>query len=148
MSNELDDLLDSTLDDLADLPSFTPFHPGAHTCTVTMEAKKVTERSAVEMTFTHVESAELAADQLDQDGNPRVPPVPGDTCNSLFFMDTEFGQGKFKETAAIFAEALDIQGTLRDIIEGVTDVQVMLINGIRIAKDKREYLDVKELGVV
>ena len=46
MSDQLD-ILDKTLDDLADLPSNKAFPPGAHTLKMRLEAKEINKKSTV-----------------------------------------------------------------------------------------------------
>ena len=43
----IDSILDSTLDDLADMPEFKPFPAGAHKCTFDFEAKTINGKPAV-----------------------------------------------------------------------------------------------------
>lgn len=141
MSN-LDSLLDATLDDLADLPSFKPFAPGAHRVTASFGLKEINGVNYVELNFKMVESIEL------EDKTAEMP-KEGDTSNTMFKLGNEFGEGNLKKCAAPFAEALNLS-TLRDVIEQVQDVECIIFTGIRTDKKDpdKKYLQVKELEIV
>lgn len=139
--SELDDLLDVTLDDLEDLPEFKPFAAGAHKVAATFEQKEINKKPAIELSFTLLETMELA-DPSDE------PSKPGDTSNTMFMLDNEYGRGNLKKCATPFGEALGFS-SIREIIEGVKDVECVILTGIRVDKndpDKR-YLQVKEIHV-
>ncbi len=140
--SELDELLDVTLDDLDDLPSFEPYPSGAHRVTASFELKDINGKPAAELKFTLLETLELADPQA-------TAPKPGDTCNTMFMLRNEFGLGNFKKTSAPFAEALGLT-SIRDILEGVKEVECVIITGIRVDKNdtSKRYLQVKELSLV
>ncbi len=141
MSN-LDSLLDSTLDDLADLPSYKPFPSGAHRCLASFAVKDISGRAAFELSFKLLETLEMA--NPDDEASKE-----GDEASTMFIMDNEFAQGEFKKCAAPFAETLGFS-TNREIMEGVQGVECVIITSIRIDKkdpDKR-YMKVKEISVV
>lgn len=99
---DLDALLDGTLDDLADVPSFKPFAAGTHIATLELSPKAIAGKPAVEWKLTHVETLELA--------NPEdVPPNVGDTCSGAFIFigkdgtKNEIAEGQFKEMMAPLA---------------------------------------------
>jgi hypothetical protein len=140
--NNLDSLLDATLDDLADLPSFKPFPVGAHKALASFDTKEINGKAAIELNFKYVEAVELA-DPAEE------APKAGDTSSTMFMLDNEFGQGNFKKCAQPFAEAMGFK-TMREVVEGVKDVECILVSGQR--KDKNDpdkvYLVVKEIGVL
>ncbi len=147
MSDEMDSLLDETLDDLADLPSFKPFVAGAHRVLATLEAKEVSNTLAIELSFKYLAIEELADQNLPEEDQPKE----GDTASTLFFLNNDIGQGKFKIMGGIFAEALGCVGaTKREIIEAVTDIECIIISSITVDKNDPDklYLDLKELQVV
>jgi len=140
--SDLDTLLDATLDDLEDLPEFKPFPGGAHRVLASFEAKTVGIKTAIELSFKLLETMELTNPQDE-------PSKPGDTASTLFFLDNEYGVGNFKRCAKPFAEALAFS-TNREIVEGVKEVECVIITSIK--KDKndpdKKYLNVKEIQVV
>jgi hypothetical protein len=140
--SDLDTLLDSTLDDLEDLPQFAVFPAGASKCLATLSSKDVNKKPAIELSFKMVESIELVDPQA-------TAPKEGDQSSSLFFLDNEFGRGKFKAIAGYFADYVG-STRLRDIVEGVKDVEVILVSAAKVDKhdDTKIYLEVKELQVV
>ena len=140
--SNLDLLLDATLDDLQDLPSFKPFPIGAHRCLATFGTKEINGKAAVTLDFKYIECIELA-DPTDE------APKEGDTSNTMFMLDNEFGQGNLKKCAAPFAAALNLT-SLRDIVEQVQDIEVVVMTGLRTDKNDadKKYLQIKEIDVV
>lgn len=140
--SELDNLLDVTLDDLEDLPSFQPFAPGVHRVLASFEQKEINGKAAIELTFTMVEPMELADPSME-------PPKPGDTSNTMFLLDNEFGRGNLKKCSAPFSSALQLK-TLRDVIEQVKDVECLVVTSIRTDKSDpdKKYLNVKDIQIV
>lgn len=140
--SDLNNLLNVTLDDLADLPSFKPFAPGAHRVLATFGQKEVGGKVAVTLDFKLIETLELADPQDEM-------PKEGDTSNTMFMLDNEFGQGNLKKCATPFGVALNLS-TLRDIVEQVKDVECIIITSVRTDKNEpdKKYLQVKEIDVV
>lgn len=143
--NDLDNLLDATLDDLEDLPEFKPFPAGAHRVTASFEQKEINNKPAIELSFKLIETIELADPNTPEEEQCKEE----DTANTMFLLDNEYGRGNLKKCAAPFGEAMSLS-SLRDIIEQVKDVECVVITGLR--KDKndpdKKYLQVKELQVV
>jgi len=138
----MNDLLDETLDDLEDLPSFEPYPAGAHRVLATFESKEINDNPAIELAFKLMETMELSDPQ-------DAAPKEGSTASTMFMLNNEFGRGNLKKCAMPFGQALNL-GTLRQIVEEVTDVECIILTGIR--KDKndpdKKYLQVKEIQVV
>ena len=143
--SDLDSLLDSTLDDLEDLPSFRPFAAGAHKCTATFEQKEINGKPAIELKFKLIESLEMVDENLEEKDMPKA----GDESNTMFMLDNEFGRGNLKKCATPFAEALNLS-SIRDVVEQVKEVECVIISSIRVDKNDpdKQYLNVKELQVV
>ena len=137
----MSDLLDAKLDDLEDLPEFKPFHPGAHKVLATFAEKTINDKAAVELTLKLVETLELSDTQLK-------PDEPGTECSMAFFLDNEFARGNLKKCATPFGEALGY-GTIREIVEGVKEVECLILTTLR--KDKNDpdrfYLNIKEIQI-
>lgn len=97
---DIDTLLDSTLDDLADIPEFKPFPVGAHRCTINWDIKEINGKKCPELKLTAVETVELS--ETNPEGT--LPLNAGDTTNVLFQLvkkdgtANDIGQGQFKET--------------------------------------------------
>ena len=142
MSN-LDNLLDATLDDLEDLPTYNTYPPGAHKVTATLESKNVSGKDAIELSFKYLEPIELA-------GSDSVSPNAGDESSTLFFLDNEYGRGNLKEALKSFLEFAGEGSTNRQIIEAVTDVECVILTSY--GKNKNDpdkpYLNVKEIQVI
>lgn len=141
--SDIDDLLDSTLDDLADLPSFEPFPPGIHRALVSLEVKKINDSDAIEMKMKGVETIELTNPTSDKSIEQ------GDECNTLFMLGNDIGRGKFKAVAAVFGEAFSLSN-LREIIEQVDNIECLITNSVRKDKDDpdKRYMNIKKVEVV
>lgn len=135
----IDDLLDGTLDDLADAPSFKPFPAGAHICKINWEVKKIGESPAVELKLTHVSTAELA-NEAD------VMPAAGDTTSVAFILKkkdgtkNELGEGQWKEILASLKEG-GLQGSNREVMAASEGMEVLVVTIVR--TDKRDPQDIK-----
>ena len=141
--SDIDNLLDSTLDDLEDLPEFKAFPPGVHKVLISLDLKEVNDKQCVEMEMKALETVELAEPTKD------TVLKEGDSCNILFMLDNEFGRGKLKAVATPLGEALDTS-VLREVIEQAKGVECLVVTSLR--KDKndpdKKYTNVKELQVV
>lgn len=143
MSNDiLANLLDGTLDDIDDLPSFAPFPAGIHNVKASLTVDEIGGKAAIKLDLVMVESVELADAEAEA-------PKAGDSCNTVFFLDNEFGLGNFKRCAKPFQEAFQCAST-GELIEQVTDIDCMVVTSTR--PDKKDparlYLDVKEINIV
>jgi|SRR6267378_1503709 len=153
---DMDDLLDATLDDLADLPEFKPFAVGAHRATIKWALKDINElKGCPELTITHVETVELT--------NPEdTPPKPGDTCSIAYmlkkkdkatnqFVPNEIAQGQFKEVCKVLAAHFGTS-SIRETMDASNGAEVLVVMGIR--TDKRDannlkyYADLKSIQVM
>lgn len=130
MSDLLDSILDSTLDDLADMPEFKPFVAGAHKVVITFKAKEVNKKPGVEIGMKAVETVELA--------NPDDAPLaPGAETSVLFLLrnndgsKNEIAEGKLKEILKSLKEGLGIQGTNREIMEAANGAEVLAVTKIK-----------------
>ena len=142
MSELIEALLDMNLDDLEDLPEFKSFPAGGYKLGVSLKAKTVNDKPAVEMSLKMLEVIELADTSLE-------PPKEGDESSILFFMDNEIGRGKMKEACKPIAVALNTP-KLTELVEQCQDVEVMAILTTRPDKEDKDkiYQGVKELEVI
>jgi hypothetical protein len=142
MSNDIDSLLDGTLDDIADLPEFKAYPPGTHLVLSSMALKDINDSKAVEFSFKYMEASELANSQ-------DAAPKQGDESSTLFMLNNEFGAGNFKRFAEKYAEKFG-PGTNREIIEGWTDLECVIVTTLRQDKNDKDkvYLNVKELEFI
>ena len=140
--SEIDDILDSTLDDLEDLPEFKPFSAGIHRVSVSMDLKDINGKTVPEMTLKGLETLELAT-ATDE------PIKEGDSSSVIFMMDNEYGRGNFKKVVTPLAVALGTS-TNRETIEACKDVECVIITSLRADKNDKDrfYLNIKELNVV
>lgn len=141
MTFNVNDILDATLDDLADLPAFEVPPAGAYHATIlSMESKKINEHPSMEIKFRLNSTLELA--------NSADTPVADGTETSIAYMlDNEFGQGKFKEVVAPIAEHLGVK-SIREVAENVKGLEVMLVTSVRKSKTSdATYLDVKKVQI-
>lgn len=138
----IDELLDTKLDDLDDLPEFKNFPPGAHQVKATFSQKEINKKPAIDLKLELIATQELADPQ-------DVMPKEGDTSGTMFMLDNEYGVGNLKKCAAPFQEALQLE-TIRDVIDQVKDVECVVVTGLRPDKNDKEkfYLVVKDIAVL
>jgi hypothetical protein len=151
MSNELnqnvsmDDLLDGTLDDLADVPEFKPFPAGAHKVRIFFDAtKKINDMPAIEVKLVHVETVELN-DPED------TMPAPGDSTNVIYILKkkddkgnvvrNELAEGQFKELLKSLAPGFPEATTNRAIMEAANGFEVLAATSIR--ENKKDKNNIK-----
>jgi hypothetical protein len=149
----LDDLLDGTLDDLADAPAFKPFPAGAHTLKINwITDQPINEVPTVKLKLTHVETVELA--------NPEDEPAKaGDTTEVAFMLKkkdpndaskmiaNELAQGQLKEIIASLKTGLNLEtATNREVMAASEGMEVLVSTTIR--TDKRDKNDLKHYTAV
>jgi hypothetical protein len=141
--DDLDALLDVTLDDLEDLPEFKPFSAGAHTAILSLSRKTIADHPAIEASFKLMETLELS------DTNEDNPSKPGDEATTAYFLDNEFGRGKFKKLCKPLAKALGVT-KLSEIVEQCQGIEVAIVTNIRVDKNdtSKKYLNIMQLDVV
>lgn len=141
MALDLDSILDSSIDDLADLPEFQVFPNGVHKVIIDFESKEVNKHPCVEMKMKAVETVELANPAAD------TPLEAGTESSVLFMLDNEFGQGKFKSIVKTLAAATGTS-TIKDTVEAAKGMEVQVVCKVRQNKDKTQsYTDVSKVIV-
>lgn len=143
-SSDIDSILDSTLDDLADVPEFKPFPIGTHRCIIKWDLKKIKEKTAVDLHLTGLETMELAT--------PTDTPIKnGDTTNVLFILfkddggKNEISEGQWKECLKPLAQHF---GTVsnRDTMEKSNGAECLVTTTIR--TDKRDKNNLKDYTAI
>lgn len=134
VNQDIDSLLDGTLDDLADMPSFKPFAAGMHKVLLKMEIKKIGEHRAVEVGMKMIET-------LEQSDTAAEPTAPGDETSVLMFLThssiqaVELGQGQFKEIMKAAAEKFGPKSN-RELIADCNGSEAVVVTGLRDDKKK------------
>lgn len=142
MSDANYSLLDSTLDDLNDLPEFKVYPNGAHIVTISFEQKEVNSHPCVELKMRAVETAELADPAKD------TPLNAGDEGSVLYMLDNEFGVGSLKAILKPLGQYLGMS-VPREIMEASKDLNCMVVTKQRQNKDKTAtYVSVTSINVV
>jgi len=135
----LDSILDSSIDDLADLPEFAVFPNGVHKVIIDFESKEVNKHPCVEMKMKAIETIELANPAAD------TPLEAGAESSVLFMLDNEFGQGKFKAIVKTLAGALGTN-KISETVEAAKGMEVQAVCKVRQNKDKTQsYTDVSKI---
>ena len=135
--DNIDNILDATLDDLADAPSTEIFPEGAHK--VSFDSKIDDKKLQVQITFTYIEPLEIADPTA-------VPPAAGDK-NFLFISlrkkdgtANEIGQGELKNVVKALSERFPGNST-REILESAKAAEVAVVTKIK--KGNEQYPDDK-----
>jgi hypothetical protein len=147
MTNSLDNILDATLDDLADMPSISLFPNGAHK--VKLESKINKEKASVQITMHYVEPLELADPTSST-------PAAGDK-NSVFFnlkkkdgTANEYAQGALKEIVKVLQGTFG-GATTTEVLENAKDAEVAVVTKIRVGKGEyegRDNIDIVKVQVI
>ena len=116
--NQTATAMDLTLDDIEDLPGFETPPSGQFICSLTLDAKDIKDKSYVSFDFKLVEVKQLGDQELDQ------PAIVGQKFNVLFQYN-EQGLQYMKPYLKQFKEALKTTGSVPEIIEAVTDLNVL-----------------------
>lgn len=156
MSNEnliqdLDALLDGTLDDLADAPEFAPFPPGVHRVTMKWERKKIDDaREGYAINFKAIETVEAQ--------DPEKVVSAGQTDGTMFFLKhtnpdvAKRNQGQFKDVLRSLAEHYGTDKKNSELIELSNDAEVLIVTELREEKKEgkktgRMFMQLKALQV-
>lgn len=114
----IEDLMDSSIDDLADMPAFEVPPKGHYKLSVSLERKTINDKPTVEAKCVVLETLELA-NQNDK------PMENGGKFSQLFMMDNEFGQGSFKLFIQPIAAGLNLGGQkMGAVVAAVQNVQI------------------------
>lgn len=139
-----DNILDATLDDLADMPSIELFPNGAHKVSLEFVVDPV--KVSVRMDMTYIECIELA-------DHTSKPPVPGDK-NSVFFnlkkKDGEpntYAQGSLKVITSSLQPTFG-GSSLKEVLENSKGAEVVALTKIQVGKgDYRDTISVVKVEV-
>lgn len=151
--DSVDDILESTLDDLADLPEFKPFPPGAHRASIHFKVKTVDTIPSVEITLKAIETLELS--------NPEdTPTKAGDSISILCMLKrrdkeagtivrNELGEGMLKEILAPLGEFFKAT-TPKEIMSAAEGAEVVAVTSLRQDKNDKDkkYTQIKNIQVV
>ena len=144
-ATNIDALLDSTLDDLADLPEFKVFPAGAYNGSVELAIKKMGDNMGVELKFVNQETVELSDPTQDS-------PAVGATTSTSFMLNNEFGQGALKKVLASLKEGLQLPDGMssREIMEASKGTVCMVVFTTRADKNDatKVYQGLKNLAVL
>lgn len=141
---DMDDILDGTLDDLADLPEFKSYPPGVHRVTlVSFERDKDKKKAVMYVNFKGIETVELPSGSEDD------PISDGQETRARYDLGNEYGQGAFKEILRSLATHYGAK-TNRELMEEATGAEVLIVTSMK--KDKKDatksYFQVDSLEVV
>lgn len=135
MADMMDDLLDGTLDDLADIPEFKPFPVGVHKCLVSFEAKEINKFPAIEVKLKAIETVELA--------NPSDTPLDkGAQTSAAYFLKhsddfvAKMGQGRIKEIFKALAPMYPDAKSMKELMVAANNSEMNVATNIRSGKLK------------
>lgn len=136
-TSSIDNILDATLDDLADMPSISLFPNGAHK--VKLESKVDTKKASVQLIMHYIEPLELADPTA-------TAPAAGDKNSVFFFLKkkdgsaNEYAQGALKEVVKVL-QAQFGGATTMEVLDAAKDAEVAVVTKIRVGKGEYEGKD-------
>lgn len=134
-------LLDSSIDELADLEKFTPIPGGTHKLTLNWSYPEHDTQVIVQLKLTVVETIEMA-------NSSEQVPEPGKTGNIRFPIcmkdgspiiaesgkENKFGQGQLKEIVAVLQPVYG-GATTREVLENSEGAEVIATLKVRASKN-------------
>lgn len=146
-STTFSSLLDSTLEDLADLPEFKLPPNGTHRASiVAIEEKKIGEAGCIEFRFKTIETLELADPSQEN-------ATPGSEFTLALLPGNDFFEGNLKLLLTPIARHVGVSG-LREAIEAAPGMEVAIVTKTRTGKKRsedeepRKYLSITALAVI
>lgn len=112
----INDLLNTDLNDLADLAGFDVPNNGYYKLSVDASTKEINNKPAVVLDYEVVEVLEMADPTA-------TPPITGTKFGETFFLDNEFGVGNMKKALKPFADAFGV-GNISALLEQIKGVSV------------------------
>lgn len=145
-SEDLFNLLDKELDDIADLPSFKVPATGIYKLGVKMEVKEINDKAATIAKFTVKEIVELVDDSIEEADRAKAD----DKFDIAFILkddkgaDNEMGWGRLKEFCQPF-EAHFGTSNLRKIVSSLCQDEVLITANIKkvARKNDKEVFDAR-----
>jgi hypothetical protein len=133
MSDVNFDLLDSSIDELADLESFSPIPAGTHRLSISWDTKEVNGKPGVVMGMTVLDTVEMA-------DSSETPPEPGKKADILFLLlkddgsPNTVGQGQLKEVINALRE---VHGgdSVKEVMEASEGAEVVATLKVRANKN-------------
>lgn len=147
----LEELFDSDLEDIADLPAFEVPPPGTYILEVTTDTKEINDKPAVEAKFKVIETTELKI-QDESHGKYRAPVKDGTEFNIAFILGNEVAEGRLKQFLVPFAEFFSEKGKgstgrlIRDHIKA-TRIAAQITNRQDKEDPERFYASIKNIIV-
>lgn len=135
--------LDSSLDDIDDLPAFISFPTGAYHVVLekgvagdekTGGFKLIGDHRALDMAMTLKDIVEFNEENLDEG---EEPPKPGDIATQPYMMDNEYGAGNFKKDMSCFRATG--ASTVREIMAASQGAELLVV--IKRRKGKKDKAD-------
>ena len=146
--------LDIDLDDIADLPGFKTFPPGAYLVALAtgIEQKDMTDAKGVKhntlsVNMSLVDILEMDEKNLDKT-NGEEAPIVGDITSQMWSLDHPIGVGAMKMFMAPIAKSLGLRSP-REVIAASKGMKLMVILGRSWKKDKdRWFQSIKKIEVI
>lgn len=151
--SDIFDLLDESLDNLADLEKFEPFPGGSHSVNLAFKEENLNQMPAVRMEMTMVETLELA-------NSTDVMPEPGKKVAILYMLKykdkqtqeivpNKVGQGQLKEILNVLKEQFG-GSSPREIMAASEGANVAMTLKVRASKDDPDmkFNTVKAVAII
>lgn len=146
MNQDIDALLDGTLDDLADLPEWTVPNPGSYIAEVkSFEVKDINGQKSPEIKLLFTELIEAADESLE----PQTLPIEAGMLFMFFTKDgkpNEMGQGQFKEIIAALKPVVGGDKN-SEVMANAKGAMVAITTGVRQDKNDKDkkYLKINQI---
>ena len=137
--NEMQMLMNMSLNDLADMPETKPYPNGAFRVAMkSLVAKKIGDNPSFVATLSLVEVVEMADPSA-------VPPAVGDEAVLMFNMANEFGQGSMKNFITPLFKKFG-GNNFGELYQNMMGQDFVIVNKIRVDEKKdRIYMGIQKV---
>lgn len=141
------DLLDGSIDELADLEAFSPIPAGTHKISIKWDTKDINGKPAVTLKMKVLETIEMASSSEE-------PPEAGKEADVAFILTKDdgepntMGQGQLKEIAMTLRETFG-GDSVKEIMENSDGAEVMATLKVRASKNDpdQKFNNIKKVWI-
>jgi len=131
---DMDSLLESTIEDLADAPEFRPFVQGAHVVDLTLSRSDKIDEKTKKPEPVFLCKIKLVETQ-EQTDPTEAPLEVGAETTIRFRMDNPYGEGDFKKVAGEIAAHFKC-ANVREVLEAAKNLRCLVVTTNRKGKKR------------
>jgi len=142
IEQDIDALMDGTLDDMADLPEFRPFPVGTYSAQFSILNDPKKSKLVYFVKLKVLETVELA-------DATEAPLEVGAEAQVRYDLSNEYGQGAFKKLLKVLADHFGAKSNRELVAEAANPIDVVVVTKHNVNKKNGQvYTDIVELQIV